>query len=176
MSSSPISLERARLQGAIEVLDTLREDLALRRDEAQSEAAREAYDEVLTVVEALEHTFHQRQQALPPLGAQHASYVFLLDAQGRVHPLPHTLYVALVRGLATAPQFACQQLRLAEWYVRLSKGEPETVVNEHYGMLAFDSEGRIDWEKSLPETHDALPSREERENLYAALFGAPTPP
>jgi hypothetical protein len=173
MSSSPISLERARLQGAIEVLDTLREDLALRRDEAQSEAAREAYDEVLTVVEALQAEYRRRGEALPPVTGAHATFVFLLDETGKVHPLPHGLYLALVRRVATAPEFSGKIVRIAEWYVRLKGNEPEAVVNEHYGYLAFDAEGRLDWERSRPEAREALPTREERALIEAALFAAP---
>ena len=174
MSPSPISLERARLTGALEVLDSLHEDFALRRDEAQSEAARDAYDEVLTVVEAMQAEYQRRGEALPAVRRGHATFVFLLDETGKVHPLPHGLYLALVRGVATAPEFSDKILRIAEWYVRLKDNEPEAVVNEHYGYLAFDAEGRLDWERSRPEAHEALPTREERACIEAALFAVPT--
>jgi len=133
------------LEGA---LDTLGNDLVLRRDEAR-----------------------------------HASYIFLLDEWGEVHPLPHTLYVALVRDEATAPDFAGKTLRLAEWYVRIEGEEPESVVNETYCLIAFDAKGRADLSKT-PSVHPhrpdspaapkqaALPTAAERERIRAQLFPA----
>jgi len=115
----------------------------------------------------------RRGEALPPVTDAHATFVFLLDETGKVHPLPHGLYLALVRRVATAPEFSGKIVRIAEWYVRLKGNEPETVVNEHYGYLAFDAEGRLDWERSRPEAREALPTREERALIEAALFAAP---
>lgn len=169
--SEPVTLQRARLEGALEALAELHEDLTLRRDEAQSEAARDAYDEVLTVVEAQQAEYRRRHDSLPPVTERHASFVFLLDDVGAVHPLPHTLYLALVRKVATAPEFAGKILRLAEWYVRMKRDEPEAVVNEHYGFLAFDEHGCLDWTRTRPEAQDALPTREERARIEAVLFG-----
>lgn len=74
--------------------------------------------------------------------AGYASYVFLLEEGGEVHAVPHALYVALAHGQASAPAMANQTLRLTDWYVRLKDGEPDTVVNETYGLLRFDSRGR----------------------------------
>ena len=71
----------------------------------------------------------------------HASYVFLLDEGGGVHAVPHALYVALARGEASAAALAGQTLRLADWYVRLKDGEPDTVVNETYSLVRFDAQG-----------------------------------
>lgn len=176
-----IAIERARLEGELEALSSLHEDLALRRDEARDESARETCDEVLTVLTSLETEHLRMRAALPPVSARHASYVFLLDAQGEVHPLPHALYVALVRGEATAPDFAGKTLRLAEWYVRLKRGEPESVVNETYGLITFDVQGRVDWSAtpafhsrradavSVPESA-ILPTAAERERILAQLF------
>lgn len=177
-----IARERWMLEGALEVLDSLHADLILRRDEARDESAREAWDEVLTRVDALLTEYRRRHAALPQVPAHHASYVFLLDEAGAVHPIPHRLYVALVRDRAAAPQFAGKTLRLAEWYVRLERGTPDTVVNETWGLLAFDREGRIDW-SATPAFHPhrdsdalvsetaALPSPAERERMLALLFG-----
>lgn len=188
MTSSPalptIPLERARLEGALEALDELRQQLTIRGSEARDESMRDAYDEATTLVEALESEYRRRLAALPETGVHHASYVFLLDDAGIVHPLPHALYVALVRGQAQAPQFAGRILRLAEWYVRLERGEPVQVVNETYGFLAFDEDGRVDWARTpganglrreLPRARaeDALPLPQEREALMAALFASP---
>lgn len=174
--------ERSALEGALEALGLLHEDLVLRRDEARDEAAREAYDEMLTLIDSLEIEYHKRQAALPPVSAHYASYVFLLDEQGAIHPVPHRLYLALIRGEAVTPQFAGKTLRLAEWYVRLEQSEPDTVVNETYALLTFDGEGRVDW-TATPSFHPhrdsavlasesaSLPSPSEREGMLTLLFG-----
>ena len=67
-----------------------------------------------------------------------------LDESGAVRPVPHALYVALVRGQASAETLAGQTLRLADWYVRMKNGVPDTVVNETYTQVRFDSQGRVD--------------------------------
>ena len=116
----------------------------------------------------------------------HASYVFLLGEGGDVHAVPHALYVALARTQAEAPALAGQTLRLADWYVRLKDGEPDTVVNETYSLVRFDSAGRVDW-PATPAAHphrpgvpmvpqDAgWPTPEERERMRGLLFGRPDP-
>ena len=114
--------------------------------------------------------------------AGHASYVFLLDDDG-VHAVPHALYVALARGQASASALAGQTLRLADWYVRLKDGEPETVVNETYSLVSFDAQGRVDRAttpaarphhpdvQTVPEDA-AWPTVPERERMRELLFGA----
>jgi hypothetical protein len=109
-------------------------------------------------------------------GAGHASYVFLLDEAGDVHPVPHALYVALARGQASAPSLAGQTLRLADWYVRLKGGEPETVVNETYSRMRFDAQGQVDRAATpaAPVVPDVdVPTLAERERMHALLLGAP---
>ena len=112
----------------------------------------------------------------------HASYVFVLGEAGAIQPLPHSLYVALARGEATAPGWSGATLRLADWYVRLKDDEPDAVVNETYSLMRFDSTGRVDWAATpLPYPHRpgvervseeaALPSRSEREVMKRLLFG-----
>ncbi|MFN3792989.1 MAG: hypothetical protein ACK4S9_23140, partial [Massilia sp.] len=73
--------------------------------------------------------------------AEHASYVFLLGAGGGVHPLPHSLYVALIKDAGAAPEFAGRTMRVADWYVRIEAGEPVSVVNEAHGLITFNAEG-----------------------------------
>ena len=114
---------------------------------------------------------------------RHASYVFVLDPDGDVHPLAHSLYVALARGEATAPHWAGATLRLADWYVRLTQGEPEAVVNETYSLMRFEASGRVDW-AATPSAHPhrpgvervaedaAWPSASERESMTKLLFAA----
>jgi hypothetical protein len=121
-------------------------------------------------------------------GAAHASYVFLLDDAEGVHAVPHSLYVALARGEATALPLAGQTLRLADWYVRLKNAAPDTVVNETYSRLRFDAQGRVDPAHTLstsatpaaPSTHidvrpvtenAAWPTAAERERMRQLLFG-----
>jgi hypothetical protein len=103
--------------------------------------------------------------------AGHASYVFLLDSASGVHPVPHALYVALAQGHALAPLLADQTLRLADWYVQLKAGEPDTVVNETYTLVHFDSQGRVDGSNE-PVTDKAVgwPSIAERAKMHALLF------
>jgi len=72
-SQRAIAHERFALEGALEALDLLHEDLILRRDEARNETARETYDEMLTLIDSLETEYQNRQDALPPVSADHAS-------------------------------------------------------------------------------------------------------
>jgi hypothetical protein len=111
--------------------------------------------------------------------AAHASYVFLLDEGSGVHAVPHALYVALARGEATAEAMAGQTLRLADWYVRLKGGAPDTVVNETYSLVRFDAQGRVDpaHTPSAAQTpaaaleNAAWPSAAERSQMRELLFG-----
>jgi hypothetical protein len=178
----PIASERPMLEGALAALNSLHSDLILRVDEARDESARETYEEVLTLLDSLIIEYRRRHAMMPPVSPHHASYVFLLDEQGGIHPLPHRLYVDLVRGKTVTPQFASKTLRLAEWYVRLHQDEPETVVNETYTLLSFDREGRVDWSATpslQPPSAAAamaaetapLPNAIERTQMRALLFG-----
>ena len=111
----------------------------------------------------------------------YASYVFVLDDGGAVRPIPHALYVALVRGEASAQTLAGQTFRLADWYVRMKNGAPDTVVNETYSQLRFDRLGLVDWTAapsacsqhsdrvSRPEDAN-WPNDTERKNMNALLF------
>lgn len=115
----------------------------------------------------------------PGEGAPHASYVFLLDEGGEVHPVPHALYVALARGDATAEAMAGQTLRLADWYVRLKGDAPDAVVNETYTKFRLDAQGRVDHANvrsnalTPPNTleNPDWPSAAERSRMRALLFG-----
>jgi len=115
-------------------------------------------------------------------GVEHASYVFLLDESSEVHAIPHALYVALAQGQASAIALAGRTLRLADWYVRLKDGEPDTVINETYSLVRFDAQGQVDW-ATTPSAHphrpdvasvpkDAgWPTVDERARMHALLFG-----
>lgn len=113
-----------------------------------------------------QHPGDQESAAVP----RHGSYVFLLDEEQHIHPLPHGVYVALVRGEAAAPEFAGRTMRVADWYVRLVNDEPVEVINETYGTIVFDAAGRA-------TTHDVagtlcLPAEDERDVMRALLFGS----
>lgn len=115
-------------------------------------------------------TVHASGQAVQHADGEHASYIFLLDEAGTVHPVPHALYVALVRHEAAAPTLANQTLRLADWYVRLKDGEPDAVVSETYGMYRIDAHGRVE---VLAVPADAgWPTPAERERMKALLFAS----
>ena len=116
--------------------------------------------------------------------AAHASYVFLLDESSGVHAIPHALYVALARGEATLAAMAGQNLRLADWFVRLKGGAPDVVVNETYSLVRFDAQGRVDpaHAPSAAQTQGAAvenaawPSAAERRQMRELLFSdAQTP-
>ena len=107
-------------------------------------------------------------QALRHADGEHASYIFLLEEAGTVHPVPHALYVALARHEAVVPTLANQTLRLADWYVRLKDGEPDAVVNETYGVYRVDAHGRVE---VLAVPADAgWPTATERARMRAVLF------
>lgn len=110
-----------------------------------------------------------------------ASYVFLLDEDSGVHAIPHALYVAVASGLAAAPAWAGQTLRLADWFVQLKDGEPDRVVNETYSELRFGANGYVDWAikpVTRPNRVDGAtvpgdadwPTAEEHERMRALLF------
>jgi hypothetical protein len=100
---------------------------------------------------------------------EHASYLFLLDDEGEVHPVPHALYVALARHTAEASMLSGRTLRIADWYVRLGDdGEPAAIVNETYGLARFDSRGRLDLAPAPAQA--GWPTLAERERMRKMLF------
>ena len=119
--------------------------------------------------------------ATSPAETEHASYVFLLDASNGVHTVPHGLYVALARGVAAAPALAGQTLRLADWFVQLKDGLPDSVVNESYSQLRFDANGYVDFSMqpvdrsdgpagATAPDDDSRPSAAEYAQMRALLF------
>jgi len=176
------TIERERLAGALDLLCDLRAEMATRRDEANSDAARETLDETLSLLASLVTEYRRRYERTKPAPEEHASFVFLLDDAGGVHPLPHGLYVELAKGGATAPEFAGQQMRVADWYVRTEAGTPVALVNENHALMKFDAAGRVDW-AATPSFHPhrdsatltsesaSLPSPRERERMQELVFG-----
>jgi hypothetical protein len=107
-------------------------------------------------------------RTLRHVDGEHASYVFLLDETGGVHAVAHALVVALARHEATAPMLAGQTLRLADWYVRLQGGEPQTVVSETYSVVQVDAQGRV--ETVIAPADAGWPTPEQRQRMHALLF------
>jgi hypothetical protein len=101
--------------------------------------------------------------------AGHSSYVFLLDDDSGVHPVPHALYVALARGEATVPALAGQCLRLVDWYARLKDGAPDGIANETYSLVHFDAQGRVE-QTQTPTEDVACPTVAERARMWELLF------
>lgn len=60
--------------------------------------------------------------------AAHETRLFLVDGEGRVWPVAHDRYVALVRTQATAPEFSGRRFILVDWYLRLSGSKPQAVL------------------------------------------------
>jgi hypothetical protein len=117
----------------------------------------------------------------PNLPPDHATYVALLDGEEGVHPLPHALYLSLVRGEGEAPDFAGRTMTLADWYVRLREGAPDVVVKETYTPITFDARGKVDWASTnsgisyqaiLAEEreHAWWPTATQRDKMRAAVF------
>jgi hypothetical protein len=114
-----------------------------------------------------------------------ASYLFLLDDAGGVHPLPHSLYVALASAEGASASLAGSRLRLVDWYVRMADDRPQAVANEWYGWIRFGPDGCVeptDRARQQPKQdaqvapldQTALPTVEERRRMEELLFGVRT--
>lgn len=160
--------ELDRCAGALDVLALLRETLELESLEAGDESARDAFDTALSHVAALDVEYRRRRDAHHP---DHESRLFLI-MDGDIRPLTAERYVALVTGKATAPELAGRRVRLADWYVRRQMA-PGEVVNETYGWLVFNEQGRVDWHAAHAIEDDAAPGDAERARLQALLAGMP---
>ncbi len=113
-------------------------------------------------------------------GSPHASYTFLLDDTGRVEPLPHPLYLALISAQSAIATLAGKRFRLADWYVAMDAGRPTQVVREWYGWVTFDAHGNFQPES---DSHHptasgagnvdttALPSPLEHDRITTLLYG-----
>jgi len=100
----------------------------------------------------------------------HETRLFLLD-QNEVRPLAHERDVALARGEAAAAEFAGLRFILVDWYLRLSCGQPEAIVNESCSWLVFDAHGAIDPHAAHAIDAAAVPTEAQWAGLRALMFG-----
>jgi len=168
MTIHNLANEINRLNGALEVLGLLRERLTMQLDEMGAESGREAVDEMLTQVDALQLEYQRRSKNLHP---HHKSYQFILTEEG-VSPILHDSYIDLVSGKAISTEFAGQTYRLADWYVKMKVDVPQQLVNETYSWLTFDDSGRVDLHAAKAIEASPLPTEEEHEQIKKLLFSS----
>jgi hypothetical protein len=113
-------------------------------------------------------------QAMGCTPARHESRLFLLDASG-VQAVDHDRYVALARGEAAAAEFAGRRFILVDWYLRLSCGQPEAVVNETCSWLVFDAQGMLDPHAAHAIDTAAAPTEAQWTQVRAVVFGDSAP-
>ncbi len=157
MTIHNLANEVNRINGALEILGLLRERLTLQLEEMGAESGREAVDEMLTQVDALQLEYQRRSINLHP---HHKSYQFFLTDEG-VSPILHEGYVDLVSGKAITTEFAGQTYRLADWYMQMKDDVPQKLVNETYSWLTFDDSGRVDLHAAKAIEASPLPTEEE---------------
>jgi hypothetical protein len=166
MTIHNLANEVNRINGALEILGLLRERLTLQLDEMGAESGREAVDEMLTHVDALQLEYLRRSKNLHP---HHKSYQFFLTDKG-VSPILHESYIDLVSGKAKNTEFAGQTYRLADWYVRMKDDVPQQLVNETYGWLTFDDSGRLDLHAAKLIDTSPLPTEVEHKQIKKLIF------
>jgi hypothetical protein len=155
-----------RISGALEILGLLRERLTLQRDEIGAQSGREAVDEMLTQVDALQLEYLRRSKNLHP---HHKSYQFFLTDKG-VSPILHESYIDLVSGKAINTELAGQTCRLADWYVQMINDVPQQLVNETYSWLTFDDSGHVNLHAAKAIEASPLPTEEEHKKIKKLLF------
>lgn len=166
MAERKLANEVNRINGALEVLGILSERLVLQMDEIGAESGREAVDEMLTQVDALQLEYQRRQAELHP---HHKSYQFFLTDEG-ILPILHDCYTELVSDEAISSEFAGKTLRLSDWYVRMEDDVPKDIVNEIYSWLVLDEFGRTDLHTAQAIEDSPLPTQEEWDEIYRRLF------
>ena len=88
--------------------------------------------------------------------------VLLVDDDDSIKRLPLTRYERLLRRNSKEhlPQYAGKRVRFAEVAVELEKRKPVQIIRSVYGILQFDSEGRIDaaeYEKEMRLSAEMMP-------------------
>ena len=88
--------------------------------------------------------------------------VLLIDDDDSIKRLPLTRYERLVRRDSNEQllQYAGKRVRFAEVAVKLEERKPVRIVRVIYGIMPFDSEGRIDaaeYEKEMRLSAEMMP-------------------
>lgn len=88
--------------------------------------------------------------------------VLLVDDDDSIKRLPLTRYERLARRdpKERFPQYAGKRVRFAEVAVELEERKPVQIIRAVYGILQFDSEGRIDaaeYEKEMRLSAEMMP-------------------
>jgi hypothetical protein len=88
--------------------------------------------------------------------------VLLVDDDDSIKRLPLTRYERLLRRdpKERFPQYAGKRVRFAEVAVELEERKPVQIIRVVYGILPFDSEGRIDaaeYEKEMRLSAEMMP-------------------
>ena len=88
--------------------------------------------------------------------------VLLVDDEDSLKRLPLTRYERLIRGNPNErlPQYAGKRVRFAEVAIELEERKPVQIIRAVYGILPFDSEGRIDaaeYEKEMRLSAEMMP-------------------
>ncbi|MEO5672818.1 MAG: hypothetical protein ABIR26_19180 [Ramlibacter sp.] len=101
----------------------------------------------------------------------HETRLFLAGGDGSVQPIDRDRYVALVRGEAAAAEFAGGTFILVDWYLRLSGGRAQAVVNENCSWLMFDAQGVPDLHGGLAIDARAKPTEIQWDQIRSLVFG-----
>ena len=95
----------------------------------------------------------------------HRTYIFFLQRDGQIRPIPSAAYVCLVRGETAMREYAGKRLRVADLYVALKNNAPAEIENETYNFLDIDENGRAN-------PHAGSGSLEQNRAFYRAALGS----
>lgn len=83
------------------------------------------------------------------------SVIFFLSESGTPELIPHDKYVHLARGDESSLRYSGQQVRVADWFVKMDGNLPVEIENETYSFLNFDKTGHVAWPREAPRS-DAI--------------------
>jgi hypothetical protein len=102
--------------------------------------------------------------------------IFFMNGPGTPERIPRDDYVGVARGEKLLPQYAGQQVRVADWYVRMDGERPAGIENETYSFLDFDATGHAAWPGKAehldvkPKEPAWSPTPEQRAVLQSLVF------
>lgn len=96
----------------------------------------------------------------------HRSFIFFIPPDGQPQAISRETYIKLVRKEVSLQEYANQNIRVADFYVRLHDEAPCEVENETYSFLYFDDAGQAD-----PHDHKCF-SLEENKAFYDAALSS----